>query len=192
MIQALSHPLRIIILGSLKDRIRTQATLARMLEVNPPQLAYHLKVLHDLELIQPAGQVPQRQGRERAYEVIPPSFTRLLPYTGDQVVRQGKAAGPVFQAMVEGGLAALEAGMLDAGDATHLSYISLVLDDKGWEEVARAISESEERISQAQANAARRLADAGGGGMEIAIVLTGFSSSADAGGNQGSNRASGA
>src|SRR6185312_3793032 len=43
LVQALSHPLRIFILGSLEESSRTSGSLAGILDVDQYVLAYHLK-----------------------------------------------------------------------------------------------------------------------------------------------------
>lgn len=142
-------------------------------------LAYHLKVLRDFELIRPVDETPQALDHELLYEIVTPPFTRLLPKTGALPAPWGKASGPLLQAMMEGGIAALEAGMFDVGGANHLSHISAVLDDKGWRDVTSALSEFEELISRAIASAAGRLANTGVEGVPVAIVLAGVSLNAE-------------
>jgi hypothetical protein len=185
LIQALSHPLRIAVLGSLESGGRTASELAKGLDVDAHLLAYHLEVLRDFELIRPARETP-RPERGLVYELAPPPFTKLLPQPG-QAVPRGKTSGPVLQAMLGSAIAALEAGVVDAGGANHLSHISGVLDDRGWQEVVDVLSESEERISQAMAGAAERMADTGADGVGVTIALAGVSKPPSAGKGRATN-----
>ena len=176
LIQGLSHPLRIEILDSLDRRRSSPSRLAKALEVEVSRLTYHFKVLSDLELIQLVEAVPQRGSVEHIYEIAPPVFTRLLPRQKVRRALRGHAAAPVLQAMMDAGVAAIEAGALAGMDDTHLSYMSATLDEEGWEEVAAAIAESEERISLAKARSAKRLAATGSRGTVVTIVLAGLAS----------------
>lgn len=187
LLQGLSHPLRIFILGSLGDCSMTPKGLSCVLDVDTHIAAYHVNVLRDLELIRPVNEVPQPPDHDLAYEIVTPPFTSLLSTTGVQPAPWETTSGPLLQAMMEGGIAALEAGMF--GGTNHLSHISAVLDDKGWQDVTSALSDSEERISRAIASAARRLADTGVDGVRVAIVLAGVSLNSEVDGQRNGGHA---
>lgn len=178
IVRALSHPLRIFILGSLEDRSRTPGGLAGLLDVEMPVLAYHLKVLSDSELVRPVDKSLSSRGQELLYELVTPPlpFTKLLPPKDAQATPRGNTSGPIIQVLLEGGIAAIQAGILDTDGANHLSHISAVLDVRGWQEVATILLDAEKHISQTMAYAARRLG-ANTDGVQVTVVLAGVPTS---------------
>ena len=170
--QALSHPLRIAILGCLEQQNAAPGKLAQRLRVARCQLDYHVKVLHDLELIRPTEEV---QASEPTYEIMPPLFTQLLP---QRALKHSPNRPPVatfiLQVILSAGISVLKSQTFNVAGDSRLSHLSATFDKRGLEEVNNALNESERRISSAKANAARRLAEAGGGGTVRTIAFAGF------------------
>ena len=140
--KALSHPLRQRILERLSASGEASPTqLARALDVPLGNVAYHVRILHQLGFVELVGTRQRRGALEHRYRALshpwldaeqwarlPASFRRLaLARTLRDIVSDASEAG------VGGGF--------DHPDA-QIRRVSLELDQEGWSEVARLLDQT--------------------------------------------------
>lgn len=166
LVRALAHPLRAQILGVLQERRASPRELAEEFGAPLQNVSYHVRRLADLKLIKLVKKTPRRGAIEHHYEAIPEAAI-----TDDA---WGKAPSIVKKAMVASTLQgigrsvgeAAALGGFDRADA-HLSRTRLVLDDRGWQELADALikliergyrieEQSEQRLKRADHEGERR------------------------------------
>jgi len=142
-LKALGHPLRIQMLGVLRERPHTRSELARRLGVDAPQVAYHARKLETLALI--TG-LPRADGSsDRIYQLVAfPQFTDEAWEQTPSVARHALAAAMLNQ-MHATAVAAIPHGGFDRGNM-HITRTSATVDDETWDAMARELSETLARL----------------------------------------------
>jgi len=156
LVRALAHPLRAQILGVLQERRASPRELADEFEAPLGNVSYHVRRLADLKLIRLVKKTPRRGAIEHHYEAT------SVAQISDQV--WGKAPPIVKNAMVASALEEVgrsvsegaAMGGFDRSDA-HLSRTRLVLDDRGFAELAEAVAALMERADRIGEQSEQRL-----------------------------------
>lgn len=156
IVRALSHPLRVRIMGVLEQRTASPKELAEALGVKLENLAYHVRTLRDFGLIelerseQVRGAIAHHYKARarprvtaRAWEQLPDISKRAM--IGAALEQIG---GLVSNAALEGGFGRPE---------SHVSRRPLLLDETGFEEASRIITEALDELSEVERRAKRRI-----------------------------------
>ena len=171
MVRALAHPLRARILGVLQERKASPRELADELGAPLGNVSYHVRTLASLKLIKLVQKTPRRGAIEHHY--VATAAARV----SDKAWR--RAPGVVKKAMVASALdevgrsvsEAASMGGFDREDA-HLTRSRLVLDERGWRELAQALHRLLESTEAIQRESERRLARANHGTeMSASLVM---------------------
>jgi DNA-binding transcriptional ArsR family regulator len=167
-VRAISHPLRMRLLAALEHEATSPKTLADRLQVPIGTVAYHVKTLHDLGLLE-LDHTRQRRGAvEHYYRAVEhPRFTDEAWSRLDVVSKQRVLAAVLTQAH-EDAVRAAAAGGFDAADA-HFTRTPLRLDAAGWTELAEASKRWLDEAARIQDESDERIRD--GGGAELAAEL---------------------
>jgi DNA-binding transcriptional ArsR family regulator len=134
LLKALAHPVRARALTVLNQRVASPSELAAEQEEAVGYVAYHVRVLHELGMIELVKTRQVRGATEHFYR------STAQPYLDDEFwgklsidSRTGISVaniGVLNNAIRE----AFEAGTFDSRTNRHLSNVSLDLDERGWEE----------------------------------------------------------
>ena len=132
LVKALSHPVRARALTVLNQRVASPSELAADQEETVGYVAYHVRVLHEMGMIELVNTRQVRGATEHFYR------STAQPYLDDEVwgklslgSRTGISIaniGVLNNAIRE----AFEAGTFDSRTDRHLSNLSLDLDEEGW------------------------------------------------------------
>jgi DNA-binding transcriptional ArsR family regulator len=155
-VKALAHPLRIRILAMLSERRASPTQLARTLDAPVGTVAYHVRTLRNLGVIEQVDSRVVRGTVEHFYEAIqPPRFSDEAWGRLDHVGKQRMLSAMLTQIgdYVSGSAAA---GGFDRADA-HFSRTSLRLDEKGFRKLAAAMTKWLEEADKIQAAAQKRI-----------------------------------
>ena len=163
IVRALSHPLRVRIMGVLEQRTASPKELAEALGVKLENLAYHVRTLRDFGLIelerseQVRGAVAHHYKARarprvtaRAWEQLPEISKRAM--IGAALEQIG---GLVSSAAVQGGFGRPE---------SHVSRRPLLLDEEGFAEASRIVSETLDALSEVERRSKKRI---GKGAAEV-------------------------
>lgn len=134
LLKALAHPVRARALTVLNQRVASPSELAAEQEEPVGYVAYHVRVLHELGMIELVKTRQVRGATQHFYR------STAQPYLDDEVwgrisidSRTGISIaniGVLNNAIRE----AFEAGTFDSRTNRHLSNVSLDLDERGWKE----------------------------------------------------------
>jgi DNA-binding transcriptional ArsR family regulator len=140
LLKALAHPVRARALTVLNQRVASPSELAAEQGETVGYVAYHVRVLHELGLIDLVETRQVRGATEHFYRGA------VQPYLGDDFwallpedARSGiSVAGldVLNRAIKE----AFEAGTFDARTDRHLSNVTLELDEAGWREATESLN----------------------------------------------------
>ena len=156
-VRALSHPLRVRILAILEERTASAVELSRMLRADIGVVAYHVRKLHQLGLIELERETRVRGAIQRHYRAYErPSVSNEAWGEAPPVAKQA-AVDATLQQIHDYGRASNAMGGFDRADA-HLTRTALKIDRKSWErisasllDVLRAVAEVEQDVSDRQA-----------------------------------------
>jgi DNA-binding transcriptional ArsR family regulator len=170
VIKALGHPVRVLALAILNERVASPNEIAQELNQTVGHVSYHIKVLKKCECIELVDTAPRRGAVEHYYRATSRAFIDddawcRLPAS----VRPGLTA-TLLKDLFEDAGAALSAGTFDARDDRHLAWTPMIVDEQGWDEITEASAALLERVFEVQAESARRLTEAEKPGMQVSVV----------------------
>src|SRR5919112_6241914 len=137
--KALSHPMRARILVILNERVASPNEIAEMIDERLPNVSYHVRALLDLGCIELVRTAQRRGAIEHYYRaVVRPFFSdrdwKRLPQSARQTVSD-RGLQEIWEDVSE----AVGGGTFERRADRHLSRTQLVLDERGWSELAHAM-----------------------------------------------------
>jgi len=160
LVKALSHPLRIQILDVLSERIASPNWLSDRLDATLSHVAYHTRTLNQCGCLSLVDTAQKRGATEHFYKAAPGSYVSSRVWRRVPQAILGGVSGATLQSFMDRAVAALEAGTIDAREDTVLTWMPLLLDRRGWEEVVSVMEEATDRVLEAQQKSDQRVADA--------------------------------
>ena len=156
-LKALGHPLRVRILALLEEETSSPVQLAKKLGASLGTVAYHVRTLHELGLLEDVGTTPRRGAVEHHYKAVPrPRVSGEAWENASPVTKQAMTDATLLQILDYCRIAAA-AGGFDRGEAV-VSRTALKLDERGWKELSDAFSTLLASMESVAAQAAERLA----------------------------------
>lgn len=173
IVRALSHPLRQHILAVLNERVASPTEIGREIDLEVPAFYHHIEVLEELGCIERVGARKRRGVEEHFFRasvtlLFDDQAWRALPAT-----LQADLVAAGLQAIFDDAVRGLEQGSF-AGDATHLSRLPGVFDEKGWQEAKELMGEALTGLRDIQDRSGERLATSTEPGVAGTFALIGF------------------
>ncbi len=172
-VKALAHPLRIRLLTLLGERDASPVQLAEQVDATLGTVAYHVRTLERLGLIEMVATHQRRGATEHVYAA------REHPRFSDSA---WSATSPMAKhVMIASILAQLgqyvtqsaAAGGFDRGDA-HFTRTALKLDEEGWKEMAAMTKTWLEQVSDIEARSKKRIKRTGEQVFDAGLVILFF------------------
>jgi DNA-binding transcriptional ArsR family regulator len=156
-VKAMSHPLRVRILAMLDERQASPNQLAGWLDASLGTVAYHVRTLLQLGLIELVDETRVRGAVEHHYRAkARPNITGEGWTTASPVARQA-AVGSSLDVIGEYARVSAAAGGFDRADA-QLRRALLRLDARGFAQLSKACDKLLEQAERIEAAAAERIA----------------------------------
>jgi DNA-binding transcriptional ArsR family regulator len=177
--KALAHPMRVRILSQLDERTASPSELATELDASLGVVSYHVRTLARLGLLKLVHKKQRRGAVEHYYRA------EARPVVTSE--SWGEVPGIVKDAMVQSTLgqigdhvtAAAGAGGFERDDA-QLTRMPLVLDDRGFAELAAKLDRLQQDADRIAAASEKRLAKTEGDGAVRATTVLMLFETADA------------
>jgi DNA-binding transcriptional ArsR family regulator len=153
-----SHPLRRRIWYEMTERPISPRELADQLYEPVNDVAYHVRVLRDMGVIELAGTRPVRGATQHFYRAV-----RRPHLTNEEVAALGPeealaSATNILQMEFGDAASSLEAGKLVRRPEHYVFRLTVTLDEEGWNEYHAIMAEAAERLYQAEARSVERRA----------------------------------
>jgi DNA-binding transcriptional ArsR family regulator len=167
-VKALAHPLRIRILALLADRSASPVQLSAQLDATLGTVAYHVRTLHNLGLVELVDTRQRRGATEHYYRAREHPRFPDDAWAGLAPVAKQRMLSAMLQQIGQYVTASAAAGGFDRAEA-HMTRRSLRLDQPGFEQLAAATRKwlgDAEKIGEA---AGKRLERAGVGSADESV-----------------------
>lgn len=155
-VKALSHPLRVRILGILEDRAASPVELTQHLEASLGTISYHVRQLHQLGLLELVGETPRRGAIEHHYRARPRPGASDGTWESASVIAKQAVIGAELAHTAQAAERAASGGGFDREPA-RLERLRLRLDDRGREQLGRAVAKLVDEAHRIEAAAAKRI-----------------------------------
>ena len=169
-VKAMSHPLRVRILAMLDERKASPNELAGWLGASLGTVAYHVRTLFQLGLIELVDETRVRGAVEHHYRAKPRPSVGVEGWAEAPPIAKQAAVGSSLDVIGEYARVSAAAGGFDRADA-QLRRELLRLDAKGFAQLSKACDKLVEQAEKIEAAAAQRLARSG---AEAETVETGL------------------
>jgi DNA-binding transcriptional ArsR family regulator len=167
-VKAMSHPLRVRILAMLDERKASPNELAGWLDASLGTVAYHVRTLLSLGLIELVDETRVRGAVEHHYRARPrPSFPAEGWEEASPIAKQA-AVGSSLAVIGEYARVSAAAGGFERPDARARRAL-LKLDEKGFSQFSKACDRLLEQLERIEAQAAKRLGSKPEGTIEVGL-----------------------
>jgi DNA-binding transcriptional ArsR family regulator len=174
--KALAHPLRVRILSSLHKGISSPNQLAQELGEPLGNVSYHVKTLLEYDCVELVKTEPRRGAVEHFYRATERAFFSDSDWAKIPASARKGISGVVLQSIGQDATEAMVAGTFDSRDDRHVSRTPLLVDEKGWTDIASLLNETLERALQIQEESASRLADSKEKAINAKVAILHFES----------------
>jgi DNA-binding transcriptional ArsR family regulator len=156
-VKAMSHPLRVRILAMLDERVASPNELSGWLGATLGVVAYHVRVLEQVGLIDLVKETRVRGAVEHHYRAAERPTVTAEGWAQAPPVAKQAAVGSSLDVMAEYARASAAAGGFDRADA-QLRRELLRLDGRGFAELSKACEKLLEQAKKIEAAAIARIA----------------------------------
>lgn len=174
--KAFAHPLRVQILIILNERVASPNLLAQELGQSLNLVAYHVRVLEKYDCIELVDTKQRRGATEHFYRATRRQFLSDTEWARLPESLKPGLAGAMLKSVFEDLEAASSSGSLDEIDDIHLSRTPMIVDRKGWADVAELLNETLDRVLEIQSESSARIADSGEKGIVSKVHMLHFKS----------------
>jgi DNA-binding transcriptional ArsR family regulator len=154
--KALSHPLRVRIMGVLEQRTATPKDLSRALGANLENVAYHVRMLRDLGLIKLERRRRVGGAVEHHYRALARPRVSAKAWAQMPEIAQRAVIGAALDQIGALVTAAADEGLFSRPDC-HVSRRPLVLDNEGFAEASKIVSRALDELVEAERRAKERV-----------------------------------
>lgn len=177
--KAFTHPLRGHVWVTICERgVASPTEIANELDLDVSEVSYHFRELKRRDLIKLARTVQRRGFDEHFYEPCTPALDfNDVDWMDIPAPIRSTLSADMLRQIIKELIDALGAGSLDARNR-HLSRTWLLVDERGWREVVRAMQAALDRVQAIQERCAKRREDSLEPAVPISVVLGSFETAA--------------
>jgi DNA-binding transcriptional ArsR family regulator len=168
--KALAHPLRVRILSSLHKGISSPNQLAQELGEPLGNVSYHVKTLLEYDCVELVKTEPRRGAVEHFYRATDRAFLSDSDWAKIPASARKGISGSILESIGQSATDAMAGGTIEGRKDSHLSDTPLVLDEKGWKELNKALADTVKRAGEIQKEASKRLGKDDGIATKLAIM----------------------
>jgi len=155
-VKAFRHPLRVRILAMLQERKATPVELAGWLDASLGTVAYHVRTLHQLGLLDLVDETRVRGAVAHHYRAKERPRISDEAWAAAPPVAKQAAVGAALQTIDDYARASAAAGGFD-GAGAHITRTSMRLDPEGWKQASRACQKLLEDLQRIEESAVERI-----------------------------------
>lgn len=174
--KAFAHPLRVQILIILNERVASPNLLSQELDQSLNLVAYHVRVLEKYDCIELVDTKQRRGATEHFYRATRRQFLNDAEWARMPEALRPGLSGAMLKAVFDDIQEAVVGDTFDEIEDRHLSRTPLVVDQRGWKEIASLLAETLDRVLEIQAEASERIAGSDEPSMLAKVEMLHFKS----------------
>jgi DNA-binding transcriptional ArsR family regulator len=151
------HPVRMQAFDVLAQRTASPIEIARELHKDVSNVSYHVRELEKMGAVELIRERKVRGSTEHFYRALEPSFLQQEEWDALTAEERLEYTIYVLRLCVSTISRSVDGGLFDSRPDRWLTRIPLLLDEKGWAELAEVHKELAERTMQIRVDAANRL-----------------------------------
>jgi DNA-binding transcriptional ArsR family regulator len=155
-VKAMSHPLRVRILAMLDERTASPVELAGWLGSRLETVAYHVRTLERMGLVELVQETRVRGAVEHHYKSVERPRVSDDAWAAAPAIAKQASVSASLQTIDAYARAASAAGGFDHGNS-HLTRTQLTLDARGWSDLSRACLRLLDQINRIEDAATERI-----------------------------------
>lgn len=168
LIRALAHPLRVQILKSLEDGPQSPIQISNRSGKPLGTVSYHMRVLLDCGCVELVNTIPRRGAVEHVYKLTPRGGIGNRAWQDvPKSLRRGLVGG-ALDGFTTRAVEALQTGAMESREGSGITWLSLMVDERGWKELRQVTKDVEARFHRVAKKSAERLKDPRDG---IAVIV---------------------
>ena len=172
-VKALAHPLRIRLLALLGERDASPVQLAEHVDATLGTVAYHVRTLERLGLIEMVATHQRRGATEHVYAAREhPRFSDSA-WSATSPMAKHVMIASILSQLGQYVTQSAAAGGFDRGDA-HFTRTALKLDEEGWKEMAAVTKTWFEQVSDIETRTTKRIKRTGEQVFDAGLVIMFF------------------
>lgn len=173
LVRALAHPLRVEILDLLTERVMSPKALSEKLPAPLSNVSYHVGILEENDAVELIRQAQRRGAIEHFFRATATSFVGSPDWRHVPKLFLGLVGGASLQSFTEKAIAAIRAGKFD-DEGSDFTWVPIMVDPQGKEEAGKIREGAIKELLRVQERSKRRLAQAGGDGIQYLVAVAGF------------------
>jgi predicted ArsR family transcriptional regulator len=174
--KAFAHPLRVQILIILNERVASPNLLSQELNQSLNLVAYHVRVLEKYDCIELVDTKQRRGATEHFYRATRRQFLSDAEWARMPEALRPGLSGAMLKAVFDDIEEAVTEDTFDEIADRHLSRTPMVVDKRGWDEVATLLGETLDRVLEIQSEASERIANSDEPSMLAKVEILHFKS----------------
>jgi DNA-binding transcriptional ArsR family regulator len=151
--KAMSNPLRLRLLAILNEEVASPKDLAERVGEPLENVAYHVRVLRELDCIELVRTAQRRGATAHYYRATTRAFIDSEASSELDVDARSAISATILQEAFKGAFDATAAGTFDSRTDRHVTYTNLTLTDSGWRELNERLDALVEHALELQAQA---------------------------------------
>ena len=155
-VKAMSHPLRVRILAMLDERTASPVELAGWLDASLGTVAYHVRTLERMGLVELVHETRVRGAVEHHYKSVDRPRVSDAAWAAAPAIAKQAAVSASLQTIDAYARAASASGGFDHG-SSHLTRTAMRLDARGFSELSRACLRLLAQVDRIEAAAGERI-----------------------------------
>ena len=178
--KAFSHPTRVQIMVELSDRVMSPREFSTLCKPTRPlsQVSYHFRELEKAGLIEIVKEVGRRGAVEHYYRITQRALFDDGAWSGLPKRVRASVTGTTFETLIGRVAEAMRADTIDTRPDSHLTWLSLKLDEQAWGELMEELMGVFERARDLEVEAEARMESSGEEPVPTTVALMGFESPA--------------
>ncbi len=174
IIEALRNPVREHALAVLNERIASATQIGEEIGADVSLFYHHIEVLERLGCIERVDTRCVRGAKEHFFRAKSTFFFDSERWGGTPWSIKADATSSQLQSLFDEVATSANAGTLNTGNEEHVSWTPGRFDSQAWDEAARLIDDTLDRLGSIMARSAERLAERDEPGTPATVGLLGF------------------
>jgi hypothetical protein len=171
LLAVVGHPVRARAFMVLAERTASPSEIAGILKVELNDVAYHVRRLRELKVIELVRTQPVRGALEHFYRAIEKPLVWAEEHARAPQNERNDFAREVAQVLFADVTAAIGSEDFSSRSDNCVARVPMVVDEEGWSEISKIMERTLKEVMEAQARSEERGLEAGADGIRAEVGL---------------------